>query len=135
MITIADVRALPAEITNQQDTQTIADALSAGRVRLVPTEIGNGLVLETVGLDVGNALLDVIYNAPDFRYVKPLLEQGRLDIGSPLARAALDSLVGVVAGFEQAHADAIKALAEASDQVSEMEVRRLCWSDEGVWQV
>lgn len=84
------------------------------RTKLVPTEIGNGMVLSAVGLTVGNALLDVIYNAPDFRYVKPLLEQGRLDISSPLARGALDSLVGVAEGFEQAHADAIKNLAVRS---------------------
>ena len=64
--------------------------------RLVPTEIGNGTVLETLGLAVGNALLDVLYNAPDFRYVKPLLEQGRLRIDAPPARAALD---GIAAAF------------------------------------
>lgn len=135
MTLIDDIRALPVEITGQQDTQVIADALSVGRTRLVSMEIGNGLVLSTVGLEVGNALLDVIYNAPDFRHVKPLLEQGRLDISSPLARGALDSLVGVVAGFEQGHANALKALAEAPDPIDEMTVRQACWSIDGVWQV
>ncbi len=59
--------------------ETIAQTMNA---RLTPTfvttEIGNGLILSTVGLEVGNALLDVLNGAPDFRYIKPLLEQGRL---------------------------------------------------------
>lgn len=135
MSLLDDIRALPAELLATQDTAAIAVALSAGRVRVVSMEIGNGLVLATVGLTVGNALLDVIYTAPDFRYVKPLLEQGRLDISSPLARGALDSLVGVAPGFEQAHVDALKALAEQPDPIDEMTVRKVCWSDDGVWQV
>ncbi len=134
MALIDDIRALPVEITGQQDTALIAASLPPV-VRLVPREIGNGLVLATVGMTVGNALLDVLYNAPDSRHVKPLLEQGRLDISSPLARGALDSLVGVVAGFKQAHADALKSLAEQVVPVDEMAVRQACWSDEGVWQV
>lgn len=101
------------------------------RTKLVPTEIGNGLVLSTVGLTVGSALLDIINTAPDFRYVRPLLEQGRLDISSPLARDALDSLVGV-SGFEQSHADALKNLAvrecsraeELGITVNDFEVRQ-----------
>jgi len=128
-----DIVQLPVELLDTHDTQAIADALSVGRTKLQTTEVGNGTVLATVGLTIGNALLDVLYTAPDFRYVKPLLEQGRLDISSPLARGALDSLVGVVAGFEQAHADALKALAETPDPIDEMTVRQACWSDEGVW--
>lgn len=121
MITLDDILAtgLPLD-----DHGAIAEALSEGRTRTVPTEIGNGLILATLGLDVGNALLDAIYSAPDFRYVKPLLEQGRLDVSSPLVHAALDSLVGVVTGFEQAHANALKALAEQPDPVSSQEVTK-----------
>lgn len=128
-----DIVQLPVELLDTHDTQAIADALSVGRTKPQTTEVGNGTVLATVGLTIGNARLDVLYTAPDFRYVKPLLEQGRLDISSPLARGALDSLVGVVAGFEQAHADALKALAETPDPIDEMTVRQACWSDEGVW--
>lgn len=107
----------PALIASRDDA-AIASTLSVGRKKIVPTDIGNGLVLATVGMAVGNALLDILNTAPNFRYVKPLLEQGRLDISTPLARAALDGLVGVVAGFEQSHADSLKALAEADDPVS-----------------
>ena len=107
-----------------RDDGAIAAALSVGRKKTVPTEIGNGLVLATIGMTVGNALLDVLNNAADFRYVKPLLEQGRLDISTPLARAALDGLVGVVAGFEQSHADALKALAEVDDIITPHDVAK-----------
>lgn len=133
MALIDDIRALSVDITNQQDTAVIAAALSQGRIKTVPTEIGNGMVLATIGLTSGNALLDVLNNAPDFRHVRPLLEQGRLDISTPLARAALDGLVGVV--ITQAEADALKALAERPDPIDEMTVRQVCWSDDGVWQV
>jgi len=110
--------------------ESIAQAINARSVPVyASTEIGNGLILATIGLIVGNALLDMINAAPDFRHVKPLLEQGRLDISSPLARGALDSLVGVVDGFTQGHADAIKALAQRQEPV----FGRLL-TDDDVWK-
>lgn len=134
MALIDDIRALPADLLATRDTAQIAAALPPVS-RLVPTEIGNGTVLETLGLAVGNALLDVLYNAPDFRYVKPLLEQGRLRIDAPPARAALDGIAaaGIAAGFGAAQAEAIKALADAVTPADEMTVRRVCWSDTGEW--
>lgn len=134
MTLIDDIRALPADLLATRDTAQIAAALPPVS-RLVPTEIGNGTVLETLGLAVGNALLDVLYNAPDFRYVKPLLEQGRLRIDAPSARAALDGIAaaGIAAGFGAAQAEALKALADAVTPADEMTVRRVCWSDTGEW--
>ena len=134
MALIDDIRALPADLLATRDTAQIAAALPPVS-RLVPTEIGNGTVLETLGLAVGNALLDVLYNAPDFRYVKPLLEQGRLRIDAPPARAALDGIAaaGIAAGFGAAQAEARKALADAVTPADEMTVRRVCWSDTGEW--
>lgn len=78
------------------DHRGIAAILSVGRTKTVPTEVGNGTVLEVLGLTVGNALLDVINSAPDFRHVKPLLEQGRLRLDSPMTQSALASLVPAV---------------------------------------
>ena len=134
MALIDDIRALPADLLATRDTAQIAAALPPVS-RLVPTEIGNGTVLETLGLAVGNALLDVLYNAPDFRYVKPLLEQGRLRIDAPSARAARDGIAaaGIAAGFGAAQAEALKALADAVTPADEMTVRRVCWSDTGEW--
>ena len=119
MITKDDILNLGLDINNHE---LIAKHLSSTRTKLVKTEVGNGLILDTVGLDVGNTLLDLFYTDASFRYVKPLLEQGRLDISSPLARVTLDRLVGVLPGFEQQHADALKDLAKVPDLISATEV-------------
>lgn len=132
MTLLDEILALPVELRATHDTQQIANALP-DRVTVVYTEVGKGLVIETIGLEVGNALLDAIDANAEFRHIKHLLEQGRLDMGSLLARTTLDNLVGGVTEFTQAHADAIKALAERSEPVSEFEVRKLCWSDDGQW--
>lgn len=111
-----------AALIASRDTQAIADTLNIGRKR--PNnkrEIGNGTILETIGLVAGNALLDVINNAPDFRHVKPLVEQGRLLIGSKLVQLTLQSLVGTV--LTQGQADALCALGFEPDPVSELDVR------------
>lgn len=118
MITLADIQATGLPLT---DHGAIAAALSEGRTKLVATEIGNGLVLETIGMDSGNNLLDVIYNDATFRHVKPLLEQGRLRIDSALVRNTLDAMAGANV-ITQEEADAIKALAVQPDPVSSQEV-------------
>jgi hypothetical protein len=106
-----------------RDDGAIAAALSAGRKKLVVTEIGLGSILNTIGFDAGNALLDALYARPEFRYVTPLIEQGRLDISSVLARSSLDALAqgGVIA---QQSADALKALAEVDNPVGAQDVAR-----------
>lgn len=126
-----DILALPPETLQTHEVSEIAAQLNVGRTKLIPMEIGNGFILATIGLTSGNALLDVIYNTPDFRHVKPLLEQGRLEINSPLARGALDALVGVC--ITQAEADALKSLAEVPDPVNESDVKKICWNDDGSW--
>lgn len=117
-----DILAGGFDLANRDDG-AIAAALSAGRTKTVSTEIGNGMVLATLGLASGNALLDAIYNTPDFRYVKPLLEQGRLDISTPLAAGALDGLAGAGV-ITQAEADALKALAVQPDPVTANDVAK-----------
>ena len=71
--------------------------------------------------------------------MKPLLEQGRLRIDAPSARAALDGIAaaGIAAGFGAAQAEALKALADAVTPADEMTVRRpstrestLRWADQ-----
>lgn len=106
-----------------RDYDAIAAALSVGRKRANTLEIGNGTILATIGITAGNALLDVIATAPDFRHVKPLVEQGRLLIGSPLVQATVKSLVGTV--LTQQQADALCALGFTADPVSPAEVARI----------
>jgi hypothetical protein len=109
-----------AELIASKEHGLIAAQVNVGRKKLVPTEVGNGTILETIGLTVGNALLDVLNSEPNFRHVKPLLEQGRLRIDSALVRATLDSLVPAVLTAEQA--TALKSVAEQAAPVSVHEV-------------
>ena len=106
----------------QGNHEAVAAVLSAGRTKLATYEAGKGDVLNTLGLTVGNALLDVIDANPDFRHAKHLLAAGRLRLDMPLTLATLSALVGqqIAAGitFEQAHADAILALARVPDPIN-----------------
>lgn len=121
---------LTPELRATRDTQAMADALSVGRTKPSTREIGNGTILEVLGMAAGNALLDAINTAPDFRHVKPLVEQGRLIIGGPLVAAALAGMVGGGV-ITQADSDKLLAIAVQPDPVSEIDVRRAVWSDAG----
>ena len=104
------------EELSAKNFHTIAQKVSAGRIKVNYKEIGKGTVLSTIGLTTGNALLDVIDTVSDFRHVKNLLATATLDIGSPLVRAALDGMVGTV--LTQDQANALKAVAETPDPVT-----------------
>lgn len=120
------------ELLASRDCTAIAAKVSETRTRPSSLEIGNGTVLETIGLEAGNALLDAIYSGNEYRYVRPLLEQGRLKAASPLIAGALAKLVEVNV-IEQEHADALLALGREPDPIDEITVRRTCWSDDGRW--
>lgn len=130
---IEDIRAaIQADAALQAlipDTEEIAAALSDGRTRFVPTEIGVGTILEVLGLATGNSVLDAVAGNADFRHVKPLLEQGRLRLDSAFTRGVLASLVGALITQEQ-H-DALITRAQQPDPVSELDVRRAIWHDDG----
>lgn len=121
MSLIEEIKAkCPPELIAAKEHGQIAALVSAGRTKPSTREIGNGTILETIGLQYGNAMLDVIYSAPDFRHVKPLLEQGRLIVGSPLVVGTIQSMVPAV--FPQAVADRLLALAVEPAPVSVQEV-------------
>ena len=124
------ITASPVLLALVPDTQAIASALSVGRMRPNDREIGNGSVLETIGITAGNALLDAIAGTPSYRYVKPLLDQGRLKAGSPLITAALGPLVtaGVIT---QPQAAALLALGQEPNPVDEFAVRVAIYADDG----
>ena len=128
MALIDDILALPAELRAMQDTQAIADALPPV-VTIRACEIGKGRVLGTIGLEVGNKLLDTIDTDADFRHVKQLVANGWLDVGDALTRAMIDQVCTPEDGA------ALKALAEISTPIDEMTVRRVCWSADGEWLV
>lgn len=118
----------PEQIASRDDG-AIAAQISMGRKKRNAREIGNGTILEVLGLEVGNALLDVINTVPDFRHVKPLVDQGRLLVGSQLVQTTVQSLVPAVLTKEQA--DALCALGWDPDPVDPFAVRCAIWADNG----
>ena len=114
-LTQAEIAAIDPLLPDRNDVE-IAAILSVGRVTTAYTEIGNGLILATIGLTSGNTLLDYLATDATFRHVRPLLEQGRLDVSSALVRGALDSFAagGVITHGE---ANALKALAETPNPI------------------
>lgn len=119
---LAEIQAkCPPELIAAKEHGQIAALVSAGRTRPSAREIGNGTILETIGLTHGNAMLDVISNDANFRHVKPLLEQGRLIVGSPLV---VQTINGMVAGgvIPSAAGAALLALTVEPAPVSVQEV-------------
>jgi hypothetical protein len=108
------------EVVASKDEAAIAAAFSVGRTKLVKTEVGVGLILNTLGVAAGNAFLDVIFTHSDFRYVKLLVEKGTLDVSLQITRDTIDSLVPTVLTSEQA--ESLKNLAVVPDSVSAYEI-------------
>lgn len=77
-------------------------------------DVGNGQVLEALGMERGNAFLDIIGNVPDFRHVKPLLDLGTLNIRSPLVAGALAQFVAQGA-LTQAEAAKLLAIGQEAN--------------------
>lgn len=108
------------ELVASKEHGQIAAVVSVGRTKPSGMEVGHGTVLEVLGLAAGNALLDALYGSPEFRHVRPLLEQGRLIISSPLVMGTLQAMVPAV--ITQADADKLLALAVVPAPVSTQEV-------------
>lgn len=113
-----------------RDIDALTAILSAGRTRPSQTEIGNGTIIDTIGLTDGTALLDAIHAQPAYKYVIPLLEQGRLKVGSGVVREAL---VELVAGnvLTQSDADALYALGVEPDLLSRQDVCDALFNPDG----
>ena len=116
-----------------RDCAAIAAIRSVGRTKANAREIGSGSIIETIGIDAGNALLDVLMSSDPtskFRHVKPLIEQGRLLIGSPLVQ-------GTVRGFvapeilTQVQADALCALGLDPHPYTAQEIAAALFNDDG----
>jgi hypothetical protein len=125
-----------ADFIQAKNCGAIAEVLSVGRVRANTREIGNGTILETLGLAAGNALLDVINGNADFRHVKPLVEQGRLLIGSPLVQFTVMAMVSLNV-LTQGQAEALCALGHDANPLTALEVAQALFNDDGtdkVWQ-
>ena len=122
MITKADILAVvDPTIVASKNEAAIAEAFSVGRTKLVKTEIGIGTVLDVMGLAAGNAFLEFIFTNNDFRYVKEIVKEGKLDLALSSVRTHIDTLVagGVIPTDA---AENLKNLAVVEDKISSYEV-------------
>lgn len=122
------------ELLASRDSDAIAAAVNVGRTSIVPILGGIGAVMETLGAVDGPVVLDALDSLkatlPAVKWGWVLLERGELDFGSVVTRQLIDGLVmgGVMT---EAQGLAIKSLAEQPDPVSEFDVRKAIWADDG----
>jgi hypothetical protein len=121
-LTATEATAITPSVDARNDA-AVATYLSGLRPKkLAPTEIGNGSILDTMGLAVGNALLDAIHGNASYKYVVTLLDQGRLRLDSALVQGTLTAMVGqplsTAMTLAQPSVDALNALALVADPVT-----------------
>jgi hypothetical protein len=128
LLALIDARAaedaeFAALVAARNDT-AVAAALSVGRQKLVPTEIGSGTILATLG-DGGGAFLDALVSIGERNrnvyWTMDLIRQGRLRIDLPATRAGMQALAQAVPSLEPA-VTALLTLGYADDPISVAEV-------------
>jgi hypothetical protein len=114
-----------------KDCDAIAAIMNETAVRTRPTAttLGNGTVLEVLGIPDGNTFLDFLNTTQDFRYVKPLLEQGRLEIGKTIVQQVIQSLVPAV--LTQTNADKLCAVGIEPDPYTAEELHDALFNADG----
>ncbi len=148
----AAIAASPALQAIGEDTQALADALSVGRTRIASRIVsargiasdfpGGPVAAEAVlmklegaatALSASAATQDKVLGSLISRQLRFLAGEG-LDFGSVALRGMLDqfSAAGILTAEEVA---GLKSLALEPDPVSEMDVRRAVWADDGTWRV
>ena len=93
-------------LAGTRSDRDLAISMSVGLKAPVKTPIGYGTVLATLGLTIGNALLDAVNGNPMFKYLLPDLQQGMLQLDHPMVQASLNSLAasGTIPGFDATQA-------------------------------
>lgn len=136
MITLAEIQATGLPLT---DHGAIADALSAGRTKLVSREVGDGAIALALGTPAGPIFmlqLEQIANTPVTEATPPELvaqiavarqawrsiNRVGFDVGNQGVRDGIDAMVGTLLTAEQA--ESIKALAVVPDPVSSQDVTK-----------
>lgn len=119
------------------DTVALAVALSEGRQKPVPTEIGIGTILALMGGNGGvflDTLVAVGEQNRDVYWTMDLIRQGRLRIDMPATRAGMQALAGAVPSLADGIA-ALLTLGFAADPVSEFDVRAAIFADDGALRI
>lgn len=109
------------ELIASRDEAAIATILSTNRTKIVKTLIGKGIIIQEIGLQAANPLLDYIDSSSDFRHIKQLLANGELDISASLARMSLQGMqqAGLIS---QESCDTLLNLAVVPDTISPNQV-------------
>lgn len=98
-----------AALVKDRNDVGVAAALSEGRTKLVPTEIGSGTILAALG-DGGGAFLDTMVAIGESNrnvyWTMDLIRQGRLRIDLPATRAGMQGLAAAIPSL----APAVQAL-------------------------
>lgn len=137
---LAAVTASPALQALLPDSAAIAAALSAGRERLVHTEIGVGTILETLsGVGTGGGVfLDTLASIGasnrDVYWTMVLINKGTLRIDKPAVRAGMQGLAAAVPSLAPQIA-ALLALGYEPDPVTQAEVQAAIFNDDGTLKV
>lgn len=134
MITLNDITAKVAPATlESKNIAAITNEFNVGRTRVQPKLGGIGLVLETLGAEAGAALLDALQaqtsTVPALKWAWYLIERGELDFGSAATRTMIDELVPSPAK------EALLAVAEVPDPVSERDITITLINDNGTWSI
>lgn len=128
------IKETPSLMSLVPDTAAIAEEICRTKTKYVPTEIGVGTILEVLGVSAGNSLLDILYSSQDFRYVKPLLEQGRLRLDSAFVVSTIEQFVtaGILTEDQK---ESLLSTARQPETVTEFEVRVAIYNDDGTMRV
>lgn len=89
----------------EKDCDTLVELMNNLHPRTKPStvSIGNGTVLDVLGFAAGTTFLASIFDNQQYRFVVPLLEQGRLEIFNQTAQQAIQSFVPSLLTQEQAN--------------------------------
>ena len=136
MISIEEIQATGLPLT---DHGAIAEALSAGRTKIISREVGDGAISLALGTPAGPIFmltLETIANQPVTAETTPeslaqiaiarqawrSINRVGFDVGNQGVRDGIDAMVGTLLTTEQA--EAIKALAVVPDPVTSQEVTK-----------
>lgn len=119
-----------ASMIVSRDCEAIARVVNVNRTTASDTEIGNGSIIMALNdLTVANKLLDELHTNTIFKYVVPLLDQGRLIVSSPLVVQTLQAFVPSILTQEQCNA--LIALGQQPDPVSAQDVAAVLYNPDG----
>jgi hypothetical protein len=133
-----------AEAVAARDCETLAAAMSVGRVQTVSHEVGERGILDVLGPVAGDNFLAVLENIktaddlpgplkPCFGAIRrgvSWLKTSGLDVGAQTTRLLLDGLAGAGV-LPQADVNKVKALAERPAPVGAREVAEALYNDDG----